>query len=70
MVDAIEACRSTGKTLELLDLIKPSALDTFIADNEILDPESADGFLDPIAARGLRKRWMQGKAWWQQRVQR
>ncbi|OZI51340.1 phospholipase D-like domain-containing protein [Bordetella genomosp. 4] len=70
LVDAIEACRGAGKTLELLDLIKPNPLDTFIADNEILDPESADGFLDPIAARGLRKRWMQGKAWWRQRTRR
>lgn len=70
LVDAIEACRSTGKTLELLDLIKPGPLDAFIADNEILDPESVDGFLDPMAERGLRKRWMQGKAWWRRRAAR
>ncbi len=60
LVDAIEALRGAGKTLELLDLIKPGPLDKFIADNELLDPESADGFLDPIGERGLRKHWHEG----------
>lgn len=62
LVEAIEALRGGGKTLDLLDLTKPGPLDRFIADNELLDPESADGFLDPIAERGLRKRWQQGLA--------
>lgn len=60
LVDAIESLRGSGKTLELLDLVKPGPLDRFIADNELLDPESADGFLDPIANRGLRKHWREG----------
>lgn len=60
LVEAIEALRGDGKTLELLDLIKPGPLDRFIADNELLDPESADGFLDPIGERGLRKHWREG----------
>jgi phosphatidylserine/phosphatidylglycerophosphate/cardiolipin synthase-like enzyme len=60
IVDAIEALRGEGKTLELLDLIKPGPLDKFIADNELLDPESADAFLDPIGERGLRKHWHEG----------
>jgi len=60
LVDAIEALRGSGKTLELLDLVKPGPLDRFIADNELLDPESADSFLDPIGERGLRKHWREG----------
>jgi phosphatidylserine/phosphatidylglycerophosphate/cardiolipin synthase-like enzyme len=60
LVDAIEALRGSGKTLDLLDLVKPGPLDRFIADNELLDPESADSFLDPIGERGLRKHWREG----------
>lgn len=60
LVDAIEAIRGQGKTLDLLDLTKPGPLDQFIADNELLDPESADSFLDPIGERGLRRHWREG----------
>lgn len=67
LVDAIEALRGSGRTLDLLDLVKPGPLDRFIADNELLDPESADGFLDPIGERGLRKHWRQGLRWTRRR---
>lgn len=60
LVDAIEALRGAGKTLDLLDLTRPGPLDEFIAENELLDPESADRFLDPISERGLRKHWHEG----------
>lgn len=63
LVDAIESLRGQGKSLEPLDLVKPGPLDTFIAENELLDPESADGFLDPLAERGLRKRWHRIRHW-------
>lgn len=59
-VDAIEALRGDGKTLELLDLTQPGPLDKFVADNELLDPESPDALLDPISERGLRKHWHKG----------
>lgn len=60
LVGAIEALRSTGKTLALLDLVEPGPLDQFIADSELLDPESADMLLDPIGERGLHKHWREG----------
>lgn len=60
LVEAIEAFRGEGKTLELLDLVKPGPFDQFIADNEVLDPESADKLLDPIGERGIRKHWREG----------
>lgn len=60
LIATIEALRGPGRSLDLLDLVEPGPLDTFIAENELLDPESADGFLDPISDRGLDKRWREG----------
>ena len=57
LIETIEAFRGDGKTLELLDLEKPGAIEKLIAETELLDPEHADGFLEPLAERGLRKRW-------------
>ena len=62
MVDAIEALRGQGKTLKLLDLETLGATEEFIAANELLDPESPDAMLDPIAKRGLAKSWAKGRA--------
>lgn len=70
LIDAIEALRDKGKTLDLLDLEQPGPLDKFIAENELLDPESADGFFEPMSERGLRKRWSQSKAWFKIRRSR
>lgn len=62
LVDTVEALRGKSKTLELLDLEKPGPLDKLIAENELLDPEHAEGFLEPLQQRGLRKRWREGRA--------
>ncbi|MBK6706471.1 MAG: phospholipase [Sphingomonadales bacterium] len=62
LVDTVEALRGEGKTLELLDLEKPGPLDKLIAENELLDPEHAEGFFEPLQQRGLRKRWREGRA--------
>jgi len=62
MVDAIEALRGEGKTLELLDMESLGATKEFIAANELLDPERPDAMLDPIAKRGLAKSWAKGRA--------
>src|SRR5688500_2556081 len=62
LVDAIEALRGEGKTLELLDMEALGATQEFIAANELLDPESPDAMLDPIARRGLAKSWAKGRA--------
>lgn len=61
LVAAIEELRGDGKTLDLLDLIKPGPFEQLIADKELLDPEHADGFLEPFAERGLKRRWREGK---------
>ena len=62
MVNAIEALRGKGKTLELLTMEDLGAADDFIASNELLDPESPDAMLDPIAKRGLARSWARGRA--------
>jgi phosphatidylserine/phosphatidylglycerophosphate/cardiolipin synthase-like enzyme len=61
LVAAIEALRGTGKTLDLLDLEKPGPFEKMIAENELLDPEHANGFLESFAERGLKRRWREGK---------
>ncbi|KQZ62219.1 phospholipase [Sphingopyxis sp. Root1497] len=64
LVTAIEALRgSEGRTLELLDLTKPGPFDQYIAEHELLDPESPDAMFDAIPERGMRKNWHKGKAW-------
>lgn len=60
LVDTVEALRGEGRTLELLDLEKPGPLDEFIAGNELLDPEHADGFFEPLNKRSLWKSWRKG----------
>lgn len=63
LISAIEAVRHPGKTLEPLDLLQPTAMEEFIAENELLDPESADGFFEPLHERGLNKHWRQIRNW-------
>ena len=67
MVDAIEALRGDGKTLDLLSMERLGATKEFIAANELLDPESPDAMLDPIAKRGLAKSWAKGRALFRRR---
>ncbi len=62
LIGAIEAMTAPGRRrLELLDLTPPGRFDRFIADNELLDPDAADGFLEPWNRRGLWKGWQQGR---------
>ncbi|WP_397475425.1 phospholipase D-like domain-containing protein [Pusillimonas sp.] len=70
LIETIEALRGNGKTLEALDLITPGPLEQYIADNELLDPEDAEGFLEPMSQRGLRKHWAQGLSWIRRRRKR
>ncbi len=49
--------------LERLHLIEPGPFDEYIAEHELLDPESPDAMFDAIPERGMRKNWRKGKAW-------
>ena len=64
LIATIEGLRGeTGRSLELLDLVKPGAFDQYIAEHELLDPESPDAMFEAIPERGMRKNWHRGKAW-------
>ena len=60
LIDTIEHFRSDRRSLDLLDLQKPGPLDNFIAENELLDPESPEALLEPLSKRGLWKSWKEG----------
>lgn len=60
LIETIEHFRTQGRSLDLLDLEKPGPLDKFIADNELLDPESPEAMLEPLHKRGLWKSWKEG----------
>jgi len=63
LIDAIEALRGKGRSLELLDLVPPGPMDEFIAENEVLDPTSPDAMFEGFTERGLRKSWHRGRDW-------
>ncbi|RJF93935.1 phospholipase D-like domain-containing protein [Sphingomonas cavernae] len=68
LVAVIDALNGRGRHLELLDMEKPGPLEEFIADNELLDPETADGFFEPLATRGIWKGWQKGLGWRRRRA--
>ena len=61
MVDAIEALRGPGRSLQLLDLEAMGAAEDFIASNEVLDPECVDDMFDPINSGTLARSWAMGR---------
>ncbi len=70
MVDAIEALRGHGKTLELLEMEELSDVEKLIAENEVLDPESPDEMFEPFGKHGMAHSWAKGKAMIGQRLGR
>lgn len=63
LIETIEALRSKGRSLELLDLVPPGPMDEFIAANELLDPTSPDAMFESLTERGLKKSWHHGRDW-------
>jgi hypothetical protein len=57
LIDTITQLSKPGKTLNLLKFEQPGDIETFIADNEILDPEHPDAFFEALDKRGLWKKW-------------
>lgn len=70
MIATIDALRGRGKTLELLSLEQPEGVDKLIADNELLDPESPDGFFEVTTKRSLWQNWREGAARLRRRTRR
>lgn len=63
MIDAIEALRGSGKTLKPLPLEDFNDAQKFVADNQLMDPEHPDGFLDPMIGGTLSRNWRRGRQW-------
>jgi len=53
LIGAVEALRGAGRTLMPLDPGEPSEFEKQLADNEVLDPESAGESFEPMARPGL-----------------
>ncbi len=53
MLAAIRALQGSGRSLVQYEIPDLSALQAWVADNEILDPEGPEEFFEPLAKRGL-----------------
>jgi len=62
LIATIEALQGTGKTLKLLEFEEPDAVEDFIAENELLDPETPDEMFELPEKRGLFRRWRRATA--------
>ncbi|MCY7397232.1 MAG: phospholipase D-like domain-containing protein, partial [Sphingomonas bacterium] len=62
MIEVIEALRGSGKTLELLEMEEIGEVETFLAENEVLDPESPDELFEPFGKHGMAQSWAKGRA--------
>ena len=49
----IAELRGEGRMLKPIPMDEPEGLEKFIADNQVLDPECADEFFEPLSKRGL-----------------
>jgi phosphatidylserine/phosphatidylglycerophosphate/cardiolipin synthase-like enzyme len=56
LIGAIENLCGEGRTLVALEIEEPNAVEEALADNEVLDPESAGEQFEPIARPGLLAR--------------
>jgi phosphatidylserine/phosphatidylglycerophosphate/cardiolipin synthase-like enzyme len=70
MVGAMESLRGKGRSLVPLPMEELGPTDEFIASNELLDPESPDTLLEPIAKRGLARSWAKGRRMLARRLNR
>lgn len=57
LIATIEALQGKGRTLKLLEFEEPDAVENYIAENELLDPETPDEMFELPAKRGLFRRW-------------
>jgi phosphatidylserine/phosphatidylglycerophosphate/cardiolipin synthase-like enzyme len=56
MIPAIEGLRGTGRTLVPYELDDLNAVEKWLADNEVLDPETPNEMFELTAKRGLFRR--------------
>lgn len=56
LIETVERLRGPGKTLDPYEVPDLGAVETWLADNEVLDPESPDEMFESLAKRGLFRR--------------
>lgn len=56
LIRTIEGLRGTGKTLRPYQIPDLGTVEAWLADNEILDPESPEEIFEPLSKRGLFRR--------------
>jgi phosphatidylserine/phosphatidylglycerophosphate/cardiolipin synthase-like enzyme len=56
LIGTIEALQSEGRSLRLLDFEEPGEAEKFIADTELLDPESPDAMFEELTRKSLLAR--------------
>ena len=56
LIETVERLRGVGKTLEPYETPELNAVETWIADNEVLDPEDAEEMFESLTKRGLFRR--------------
>jgi len=62
MIAVIEALRGSGKTLDPLKMEEVGEIETILAENEVLDPESPDEMFEPFGKHGMAQSWAKGRA--------
>lgn len=61
LIAAIERLCGEGKTLTPLEADPLSEIDQFVAEHELLDPESTEEMFEPIARKSLSQRWLRSR---------
>lgn len=60
LIATIGRLRGKGKTVTPYELPDLSAVETWLADNEVLDPEGPEEMFEALSRRGLFRRWRRG----------
>ena len=63
LIETIEALRGAGRSLEPVDLTRPGPFDDYIAEHELLDPESPDALFESFGESAMRRSWRRGRNW-------
>ncbi|PKP98958.1 MAG: phospholipase [Alphaproteobacteria bacterium HGW-Alphaproteobacteria-13] len=67
LIETIESLRGEGRSLALLDLTQPGPFDDYIAEHELLDPESPDALFESFGESAMRRNWRRGRNWMRRR---
>ncbi len=57
LVATIEALRGEGRSLRPYEVPDLTAIEEWLADNEVLDPEGPEEMFEPLSGRGLFRNW-------------